>query len=273
MAKERIRYVLIPHPDDEFSAWSLIGNRPDLYPVFVLLTQGENTSFCDGRGLQADKGERIPLPQPFTGAGTDNCRRQRLDAWHAFLDAMAAVDDGLDVPPYAGLVDGACHVFVGPKTARVVFDGGDGGLTPEFVTAALARARQLRFTHLPLRTESDVVGAAYYNENSAGSLIYAHPDHRTVHLALWGIDHGLPGPQWGRTARGDEDAAPPHGRTEHVDRDVYRRVVSADPHGTRTGILQVVYGWLAFEDDGKWVADETDETTLFSRSQTFWGRF
>lgn len=270
--KERIQYVLVPHPDDEFSAWALIEDRARIYPVFVLLTHGEGTGFCDGHGLRADLGERVPLPQPFTGPRTPNCRRQRLDSWHAFLDGMVAVDPHLDVPERIGDIGGS-EVFVGDLSARVVFDGGDGRLTPDFVTAALAHTRQLRLAHFPVRAEHRVVGAAYRNAATAGSLIYDHPDHRAVHLALWNTDFGLPGSQWGRTARGDEDAVPPGGRTESVTPELYEWATAVEPGGRRTGLLQVVYGWLAYDADGKWNAGETDETTIFSRSQTFWRRF
>lgn len=264
--------MLVPHPDDEFAAWALVQYREPIYPVFVLLTHGEGTSFCDGRGLQTDLGERVPRPQPFTGPRTRNCRRQRLDSWHAFLDGMAAVDPSLDAPERVGDVDG-CEVFVGERSARVVFDGGDGRLRPDFVTAALAHTRRLRHRHFPVQAEHRVVGAAYRNAGTAGSVVYDHPDHRAVHLALWHTDHGLPGSQWARTARGDEDAVPPGGRTESVEPELYDWATLVEPDGRRTGLLQVVYGWLAFDADGKWDAGETDETTIFSRSQTFWRRF
>ncbi|MCS5713218.1 hypothetical protein NVV95_01490 [Herbiconiux sp. CPCC 205716] len=35
--------VVVPHPDDEFQAWSLL----DGYTVFVVLTRGEQTQYCD----------------------------------------------------------------------------------------------------------------------------------------------------------------------------------------------------------------------------------
>lgn len=247
-------------------------DRPRSFPVFVLLTHGEATTFCHGHGLQAHLGERVPAPQPFTGPGTDNCRRQRLDSWHAFLDGMAAVDPHLDIPDRVGEV-GGCEVFAGERSARVIFDGGDGRLTPEFVSAALAHTRSLRLTHFPVQTEHRVVGAAYRNASTPGSVISDHPDHRAVHLALWHTDHGLPGSQWGRTARGDEDAVPPAGRTESVEPELYHWTMAVEPDGRRTGLLQVVYGWLAYDAEGKWNAGETDEATIFSRSQTFWRRF
>ena len=42
------------------------------YIVFILLTRGEYSRYCDGSGiseLQANRAERYPEPQPFTGQG------------------------------------------------------------------------------------------------------------------------------------------------------------------------------------------------------------
>lgn len=276
--RRRLRYVLIPHPDDEFSAWSLVQRRPDIYPVFVLLTHGERTNQADGRGLQAELGERVPKPQPFTGPDTVNIREQRLDSWHWFLDAMAKVDDTLDVPVPVASPSDEVRLFVGRRTTRVIFDLGDGRLTPAAVTAALAETRRLRHDHLPVQQEGDVVAASYWNRDDPGSLVYVHPDHRAVHEAVWATDHGLPGAQWGRTSHGDPDAAA-HGRTAVVDRDIYDAAMAVtpppadpilNPGARRTGSFQHAYGWL---QDDYWPADERDAVALFSRTQTFWSRF
>lgn len=266
----RLRYVLVPHPDDEFQAWALLQGRRDLHHVFVLLTAGEATAMCGGGGLQADLGERAPQPQPFVPGDRQRCAAQRLDSWHAFLDGMARVDTAAgDVEPkgeHAGL-----DVHVGPTSSRVVCDLGDGQLTADVVLDALARTRALRGRVLPDLAEEDVVGAAYWNADAPGSLLYRHPDHRAVHDALWHGDLDLPA--WCRTASGDPDAVPPRGLTRHVMPRLYQLVTGLDADGRRTGLLQVVYGWLAFgEAGGAWPVGETDATTLFSRRQSFWRR-
>jgi hypothetical protein len=267
--KVQIQYVLIPHPDDEFSAWSLIQRAADNYPVFILLTRGERTAYCDLHGLQAQLGERPPQ-----GA---TCPERRLDAWHTFLDGMAALDDQLDVPGSVGPV-GGCDLRVGDATARAVFDLGDGVLTPDRVTAALQEVRSLRFSHFPLQNEYGAIGAAYWNREYAGAVTYQHPDHRAVHVALWSVDQGLRGPQWGRTARTDPDAAF-RGRTNLVDPDIYEAAMGVDPPpidpagnpgARRVGLFQRCYGWLV---DGYWAGGELDASAIFSRSQTFWARF
>lgn len=283
--KQQIQYVVIPHPDDELSAWSLIQRSPADYPVFIVLTQGEQTQMGDGRGLQADRGEVIPQPQPFTGRGTPNLRGQRLSSWHGFLDAMSATDPTLDSPADVGSVPspvGDFRLWIGAATARAVFDLGDGQVTPERVTAAIQAVRGVR-ARFGVARESGVVGAAYWNADRADALIGTHPDHRAVHVALWETHQGTPGPQWGRTAHSDPDASA-RGRTELIDLDVYEAAMGVDPPpidpGTnpsamRTGALQRWYGWLAFEAGGYWSASETDAgaSNPFNRSQTFWQRF
>ena len=270
----RIVYVVVPHPDDELQGWSLVQDRANAYPVFVLCTHGENTAAADGHAHQPELGEWTPPPQPWGERGSETVRAQRLASFHVFLDAMAGVDRYLD----RDLVDhgeradgpGRFTVHVGRRSARVVFDGGDGRLTPQFVTAALQRTRALRSTHLPVQEEDFVVGAAYLS-TSPGSFRYTHPDHRAVHAALWDTDQGVPGPQWCRTATADPDVVRTGGRTEQVAATTYAAVMGIAPDGRRTGLLQVFYGWLG--PPGGWPAGETDARTMWSRQQSFWRRF
>jgi LmbE family N-acetylglucosaminyl deacetylase len=270
----RIVYVVVPHPDDEFEAWALLQDRAGAYPVFVLCTHGERTVAADGRAHQPELGEWTPQPQPWAGPGSATVRAQRIASFHAFLDAMADVDRHLDrdLDDHGELADGpsAFRLHVGARSARVVFDGGDGRLTPAFVTAAVQRTRALRFTHLPVQDEDFVVGAAYVSA-VPGSVRYTHPDHRAVHAALWETDQGVPGPQWCRTATADPDVVRTGGRTERVTAPTYDAVMGIAPDGRRTGLLQVFYGWLG--PPGGWPAGETDAETMWSRQQSFWRRF
>ena len=121
----------------------------------------------------------------------DYCAAQRLDSWHAFLDGMAELDSGLDVPAPVSGVEGF-ELRVGERSARVVFDGGDGRLSPQFVTDALQAVRRQR-DRFPVQREDGVIGAAYYNDRYPGAWKYTHPDHLAVHRALFDTDQGLPG--------------------------------------------------------------------------------
>lgn len=271
---QRIVYVVVPHPDDEFQAWALLDAEQDAYPVFILCTHGERTVAADGSAHQPELGEWTPPPQPWGAPGSPTVRLQRLASFSAFLDAMAVVEPWLDgdLVDHGTLTDGPSPftLQVGERSARVVFDGGDGRLTPEFVTAAVQRTRRLRRTHLPVQREHAVVGAAYLN-TAAGSVRYTHRDHRAVHEALWQTDQGVPGPQWCRTAVVDPDVQRTDGRTEWVAPSTYRLVMGIEPDGRRTGLLQVFYGWLG--PPAGWPYGETDAVSMWSRQQAFWRRF
>ncbi len=268
--------MVVPHPDDEFEAWALLEDRPDDYLVFVLCTHGERTGMADGRGAQPELGELLP-PAGEHGQwgepGSALLRRQRLACFDAFLDAMGGLDPHLAGPlvDFGELPDGPSpfRLKVGERTARVVFDGGDGALTPGFVSAALQRTRALRTTHLPLTAERGVVGAAYSNTALPG-VRYGHRDHRAVHEALWHDDSGA-GPHECRTPSADPDVARTGGRTAAVTPETYRAVMGLAPDGRRTGLLQRHYGWLGPATG--WPQGETDATTMFSRRQSFWRRF
>lgn len=272
-AERRIRYVVVPHPDDEFSAWSLVGGQGDHYVVFVLLTKGEATRFCDGHGLQVAYGERQPATPAggWPGAGTPGCKAMRVESFNAFLDKMAELDPSLDVPGPPVRLPGPppFELRVGARTARAVFDLGDGTLTPDRVTAAIQAVRAAR-DRFPVTAEDDVVGAAYRNGHYPDAALYDHPDHRAVHEALYGTDQGTPGPQWGRTVPTDPERA----ATLAVPDALYCQVLCVSPYNSkgawRTGALQWAYGWLA---DDYWSADPAAGSSVFARTQDFWQRF
>ncbi len=268
-ARAGLLYVVIPHPDDELEAWSMVEGNADDYVVFVLCTHGERTAMSRGAGHQPQLGEHTPQPQPWGPPGSGTVRRQRLSSFTAFLDEVSLLDPHLEsgLVDHGVLTDGPSPftLAVGRTSARVVFDGGDGTLTRAFVTAALQRTRALRETHLPVSAERAVVGAAYWND-LPGSVRYVHPDHRAVHEALWHTDQGVPGPQWCRTASVDPDAT----LARQITPAMYEALMGIAPDGWRTGLFQDVYGWLGPPQG--WAAGETDATAVFSRTQSFWQR-
>lgn len=201
--KTRLTYVVVPHPDDELQAWALLEKAPHDYPVFVLLTRGEASSYCAGGGLQASQGEVAPAPQPFGPPGSDRCKANRVASFNASLDELADLDPYLDRPPLIGTFpagDGAPSRYelrAGSKSARVVFDLGDGtllgpGATYASTVAAIDYVRTLRGTRLPGIEEHAIVGAAYYNVDDARSVKYTSTDHRAVHAALWHHESARP---------------------------------------------------------------------------------
>ena len=281
-AKRQLQYVLIPHPDDELQAWSMVEGAEDDHPVFILLTHGEATGMGDGHGLEVARGERIPQPQPFHGPHSLFLHAQRLDSWHAFLDAMADVDPTLDRPPFHGHLVGAdapggrpagFDLFIGERSSRVVFDLGDGGLDQDAVAWALRTVRAQVRPLLPVQDELGAVGAAYYN-TLPGAPRYDHVDHHAVHLALWNVDFGLPGSQWCRTPHIDPDVERTGGRTEAMSPETFAAATAIGPNGDAVGHYQRIYGWLAFDPTGSFPAgDRPTDDGAVSRYQSFWRRF
>jgi hypothetical protein len=279
--KKRLQYVVIPHPDDEFSAWALIEKSNSSYPIFILLTKGEATQYCTPKGktaLQTRLGEYQPSPYPYVGRRTSSCGQARLNSWQRFLNDMAVINPFLSYrPPYKGLFVGkgytvngkiiesnAFKVWADDKSARVSFDLGDGHLTPEKTTWAIQTVRSYRSQLFPNLPEYEVIDSAYFNPDDSRCVLYRHPDHQAVAEALFTIDQGTPGPQWGRTCRHDSRVA----RIERMGNDTYDNAMYVDAGGYRYGFFQRVYGWLT----DVWARGE-DETTIWSREQAFWQRF
>lgn len=304
-SKKRLSYLVAPHPDDEWEGWSLVQNSPDNYNVFIVLTRGEGTGHCTGSGWEGEYGERHPEPYANTSNGfgavnSSECKAHRLNSREAWLDKQAAHDGNLgsgsgmsrfrlnnavlagdETPKNDGVTVAFSDWQVGPKSARVVFDLGDGklpdgtqDLTVGEVNWAIQTVRRNR-DQLPSLPEGNIIGASYWNKNYSSCYRYEHADHRTVHVALWYYDQGTPGVQWGATCKDDPDVA----RTGTITNEIYSANMSpmtsspgSNPSATRTGHFQVMYGWLAFDPGGYWPSG-TNNQVLFSQSQAFWQRF
>lgn len=303
--KKQIQYVIIPHPDDETEAWSLIENSVHNYPIFVLLTKGESTGYCDPslgpRALQANLGEISPSPNPYSGKWTANCEQARINSFNGFLDDMAGIDSALSKPPYKGAYEGAGNtsanipprredginnstiftsrtyeVWADGKSARVIFNLGDGDLKPEEVNWAIQTVRSNRDKHFPVLPEYAVIGASYYNASHSACSIYKHGDHRAIHVALWNTDQGVPGPQWTRTCHTDPDVVSTGGRTNQITDSTFQAMFgvspspnnpSTNPHAVRTGYAHKRYGWLV---DQYWPTHDPAVHGLFTQKQSFW---
>lgn len=280
-----IRYLVAPHPDDEFAIWSMVADT-DHYPALVVLTHGEQTGSCTGSGLQAGDGERAPLPQPFAGKLTATCSAQRVDSLLAFLAGMAAAD-----PRWTDLRDHGEHVvgsapvgctpgascanyrlWLGAGAALLVFDLGDGNVTPGKVVWAVQATRAARL-QFPTQREDDIVGMGYNNPSDASSMKYDHPDQRALRTVLTTTKLGLPGAQYSRTYPAD----PARSLARQVDAKDFALATRVDPGpddpqtnlgAERIGPLQVDYGWLAFPG-AYWYAESEPVHSFFSQSQDF----
>ena len=274
-------------PDDEFASWSLIEKSSANYPVFIVLTHGEQTGYCaiDGqRHWQSGLGRRAPARRsrgPAVArrpAGTRGSRRG-IASWTRWPGGPGAVTKpGFPRyrPRWRRHVSRVGRREVGAHRVR----SGDGRLTASAVTRAIQAVRGRRGQLCPLTREYGVIGASYSNtRRDPGCDVYEHADHRAVHVALWSTNQGTPGPQWGRTCVNDPDVRATGGRVEDVDADTYRHAMAVDapawdpvryPNARRLGAFQVHYGWLrpAF-----WEATGRAGRTQFDRRQAFWKRF
>jgi hypothetical protein len=286
-----IRYLVAPHPDDEFAIWSM-AQDPAHFPVLMVLTHGERANACAGTGLQASIGERVPSPQPFAGRLTPTCDAERIDSLVAFLTSVGAVDkrwSGLvEQPPRTAPSDPTPRRCDTPTSCRpatsyrvwkaagavlLVFDLGDHDLTVPEVVWAVRTARSQRTSFAASGTEDDIVGMGYENSADAAFAPYDHPDQQAVAAAMTTVDLGLPGPQWSRTYPTD----PGRVSTLEVDPALFAALTAVEPgpvdpvrntNARRVGGLQVDYGWLAFPD-AYWFAEEQPIHSFYSRSQDF----
>lgn len=159
MRATRLQLVVTPHPDDELEGWSVIERGDDVHTVWLAMTHGEGTAYCDPAGWAANAqphlGEVLPEPAP-AGTRTPSCGAARLASWTTFLSladvgdetARAALDeDGHPHVPVSSTAPpartvhlpgaGDALVWAGPTRTLVAVDGGDGHLGVEAVRAAV----------------------------------------------------------------------------------------------------------------------------------------
>jgi hypothetical protein len=91
--KTFIQYVVSPHPDDVFEAWSLVQDAKANYPVFVTLTKGESTAYCKGAYATPINVAYYGSFDRSTAQGCKGARMASLDNW---LDDQSDTDDYLN---------------------------------------------------------------------------------------------------------------------------------------------------------------------------------
>lgn len=257
-SKRQINYVVFAHPDDEYASWSLIAKASDNYPVFLMLTRGEQSGYCPGPAFNS--GEERYSPYLPAAKGSPNCITARINSFHLFLRGMAQLDSALEDPPYIGprtgvsgygtVSDRGYLLHAGSKAALLIFNLGDSSLQENEVVWALRSAQQARQNgDLPSLPEYAVIAASYSNFVTYGDPRYPPPpgcgkyehlDHRAVHTAVYNTDFGTAGPQWGATALCDPDP----GRTSKIDLGTHDHAFEKYPSSTNLGVWQRQYGWL-----------------------------
>ena len=265
--KTALRYFLAAHPDDDFSAWAFVQNQAQVYPVFFTLTRGERTSMCDMSGLQTSLGETTP--------SGSTCAEKRMSAWHAFHDAMVGEDSLLNTVAqmtyYGPSGSPSFEMWVGPKSARVAFDLGDGNLSTDEIINAITTFRAVGKPRLPVSTELDIVVSAYYNTQPPGGY-YDHQDHFALHMAVLGHDFGVTGSQYGRTAE-NNTALQQGGIVLQVPDQVYDHTMRIEASGWRTGHFQRIFGWLDWTNAGWPYGDNDVVAGGLAKRQAFWRRY
>lgn len=267
-SKSQMSYIFIAHPDDEIASWSTIEQSSGNYHVFVLLTRGGHTGYCENPQNKPGIDN-----YPATSRDSEACKQNRIMSFHRFLNRAAATDPYLDVldaaAPTVSDVDpgaGRFEVWAGPNSARVVFDFADGGLRAADLLAANELVRELKGSVLPDLPDYQALAASFWNAHYPDCAVYEHPDHRAVHVGVFENDLDTT-VRRGRTCASDPDA-------------VYFRVVSEATWRTLAGspdflvaregdpgIYRESYGWLS----PGWVMTE-DESSIISRTQSFWQR-
>jgi len=285
-----VSYIVVPHPDDEMQAWSLIEDTPDTYKVFIMLTKGEQTAFCVSPGFDEATGEAPPYPVP-AGRFSSECETARQNSFFEFMTSMAESDSGLPSSfehegvkgPFHSLgyeicrhddldddvdcvVDLTAEVWTSPQAAVVWFNLGDGDLTANEVVWAITTVQENQAalgidSALP---PTSVIGASFWNATHPDCFIYEHDDHWAVHAALLHIDFGA-GPQMVATCRTDPEAS----RSAEVSLPSFDAAF-ATSSGTRIGAHTIFYGWLWSDHPGYWPGDYDGQNELFHRHQSFW---
>ena len=279
-----LRYTVVVHPDDDLSAWSLVG-RPDprRYDVIIVLTRGESSSYCNGRYVSNawSSQQYLPQPQPTGLQYSDRCAKHRMDSWRAFMDGTALGPVG----PWERLTSGPANLngrvlptpqrrsatgdvepadyfdlHVGPDAAYVSFDMGP--LLTDEVLWAIQTTRGLA-DRFPTQLEGDVIGAGFFNDTDQG-YAYEHADHHAMYTGLGRNDLGLPGSQYAAVGHAQPSRA--FGATVSDYCGLMCHPAAPSAFRGSMGRFQWAFGWLAA---GYWVPGSVDARAGFSRYQSF----
>lgn len=296
-APRQMSFLVMPHPDDEMQVWSHVEGSAANYKVFLYLTRGEETRYCDpvnySNALQTNLGEVAPSATP-QGKWTESCKEARISSTIGFLNAMATKDSSLpssmsasnyltiDVPLNGSnpqRIDN--DVAYNSSSARVYnasndmgkvifFDLGDGDLSLDEVKWAVdAVKNNPSLFGLPSLPVYNMLGS-YYNSTYTACVIYEHKDHAAIHTALYDTNFNVTGYQAGASCGKNPVAT----RVKTVSNASWQRAetVSSQTY-QRTGYIQRYYGWLNGSPAGFPYASGTAQDQIHMQRQTFWSRF
>lgn len=295
-ASTSVMVFLNPHPDDEFQHWALTENQPHQYTVIVLLTQGEQSGFCDPDTLESGwQRDLEPAPTPLPeGPFTPSCAEARIASFTGFFRDMGEVDSTVPSafaePERSGPIDDPDGVVcrldeddtcttnttvdiyedTEGRGALVVFDLGDGDLTSEEVSWAV---RAVLDEFVPSLAPADarvsgIVGGYSTPEGGfPGCFAYPHPDHLAVDEALWSTDFGA-GFQASATCATDPRRQLYARVTQESTQQAFRtELIPGSTDVLRTGAHTANYGWL---HSSYYPVSTFGQGELFHQGQHYW---
>ncbi len=290
---DAVVYAAMPHPDDEFQAWSLLENSSH-FTAIVLMTRGERTLRCTaGRFAQSwQEGLEIP-PSPTPEAMEDEtCVKARLDSIRGYLRQMSETDNSIpgdfaegftvtDLIDDDGVVcsresgDQCTQVNLGAdvwldrrqRGALIAFDLGDANLTEAEVEWAMTQLRDqpAKFGIDPERPDGYVV-SGYYNDGDPDCFEYPHADHQAVASVVDSVDLGLGLQLVATCSDPGENVLNARVSERSADAAFEFRGESDVEGAVRRGAHEAHYGWLA---ETVWLLDREGQQELFMQNQTF----
>jgi len=304
-----VSYIVVPHPDDEMQAWSLIEDTPDTYKVFIMLTRGEQTAYCGSPGLDEGTGEAAPTPWP-QGRWTASCEEARVNSFFDFISGMAGNEQGLPAAfdelgaqgPFGAngaticrfddndcIEDRSALVWSSSLATVVWFNLGDGDLTAEEAAWAIAAVRDNQAVlGIDAVIEGLQPGDVQVPEEQQGD---GRPAERQlIGASYWNSSHP------GCFVYEHADHLAVREALWNTDFGLGEQIVAtcgSDPEASlsaevtqarfddafeisgteRIGAHVVYYGWLWSDSPGYWAGDHTGQDELFHRRQAFWVRY
>lgn len=290
---DAVVYAAMPHPDDEFQAWSLLEDS-DHFTVIVLMTRGERTQYCSEEGFLRGWQEGLEIsPSTIPEALEDEtCAAARMESIRGYLDQMSQTDTSIpgdledsftvdDLTDNEGIVcsreaDGECtqtnlsaEVWLDrqKRGALISFDLGDGNLNQDEVAWALAHIKEdpEKFGIDPQLPDGFVV-SGYYSDDNPNCYEYPHPDHAAVAQTLESVELGL-GPQFVTTcSEAGKNVLQRTVSDRSADAAFQFRAETESEGAVREGAHEAHYGWLS---ETVYPLDREQQQLLFMQEQTF----
>lgn len=286
-------YAAMPHPDDEFQAWSLLENS-DHFTVIVFLTGGERTQHCSEEGFSRGWQEGLEIPPSTipTALEDGTCFEARLESTRRYFEQMSQIDntipgdfaEGLTVSDLVDDDDVVCSREAGGECTEInldaevwpdqqqrgvliAFDLGDGNLTQPEVEWALTQVQEspVKFGIDP-ELPSGYAVSGYYNDDNPDCFDYPHPDHGAVARTLESVDLGLGLQIVATCSDPGKDVLNLTVSERSADAAFHFRADSEVENAVRQGAHEAHYGWLS---PTVYSLDREHQQELFMQKQTF----